>query len=518
MSYTVADGDKVIPRGAFARNYDISEIDLPDSVEIIGDQAFWASSVKRISLPANLREIGDSAFRGSDLEEIDLPPDVKVIRRGAFMECTSLKRAFLPEGLEEIGHNAFQYSYELQEVNIPSTVKVFGKMIFDECKALKKLTCSDNFVIGTDTFGKEFPNGLIRDIEALEKNMTATAYQQYVLNERVWSKLSSETQVSFFIRRNTKGCLYGYSRCIKAEDAERFGESLLKAVTGKDSTKDHDRALFNFISLFYDLADKDTIKRMIAFLKSRESAVKLVAELEQSERIMNAVNGDSLNGDVEECPSDTHETFCYEDADLLNDSFYESFDDPDVSEPVKTGLKKTIVTCGKQKFTVKFQSDKAQNEQLNAFLSSQRYDPCLILKNSLYDELSETVQYYNLEQPQERLFIRVKDGTDPVTADVLKKRLKLYAGTVSRLKDDDVLGKIIAEMPRKKNGALFLKRTVALVPVMIVDEELGSWVLCAKAVKDYEAEISLKYYSFGRIEDYREFLKTEDRIYCSVFS
>ena len=30
MSYIVADGDKVIPRGAFARNYDISEIYVPD--------------------------------------------------------------------------------------------------------------------------------------------------------------------------------------------------------------------------------------------------------------------------------------------------------------------------------------------------------------------------------------------------------------------------------------------------------------------------------------------------------
>ena len=89
------------------------------------------------------------------MEEVDIPEGVRVIRRGAFMECTLLKRAFLPEGLEEIGHNAFQYCYELEEVNIPGTVKVFGKMIFDECKALKKLTCSDNFVIDTDTFGKE---------------------------------------------------------------------------------------------------------------------------------------------------------------------------------------------------------------------------------------------------------------------------------------------------------------------------------------------------------------------------
>ena len=43
---------------------------------------------------------------------------------------------------------------------------------------------------------------------------------------------------------------------------------------------------------------------------------------------------------------------------------------------------------------------------------------------------------------------------------------------------------------------------------MIINSLFGLLVLCAKAVKDTEIEISLKYYSFRRMEEFREFLKS----------
>jgi len=121
------EGIKTIENSAFANNYSVEYVKLPDSVEFIRPQAFWCSSIKNIDLSSNLIEIGDSAFRGSKLEKINLPPSVKYIRRGAFMECINLKSASLPEGLEEIGHNAFQWCYELKEINIPKSVKFLGK-------------------------------------------------------------------------------------------------------------------------------------------------------------------------------------------------------------------------------------------------------------------------------------------------------------------------------------------------------------------------------------------------------
>lgn len=71
-----------------------------------------------------------------------------------------------------------------------------------------------------------------------------------------------------------------------------------------------------------------------------------------------------------------------------------------------------------------------------------------------------------------------------------------------------MLRAMIEMMPKKKNGTLFVKRTSVIAPIMLADSFLGFYVLCAKAIKDTEAEINLKYYSFRRMEEVHDFLKT----------
>ena len=48
MDYAIEDNVKVINNCSFANNYEIRHITLPDSVVIIGAQAFWCSTLKRI--------------------------------------------------------------------------------------------------------------------------------------------------------------------------------------------------------------------------------------------------------------------------------------------------------------------------------------------------------------------------------------------------------------------------------------------------------------------------------------
>ena len=144
------------------------------------------------------------------------------------------------------------------------------------------------------------------------------------------------------------------------------------------------------------------------------------------------------------------------------------------------------------------------------------YDPIYVINNNLYDERSEMVQYYNREQPEERKYILVKEDADHISSDVLTKRMMFFSKTVDNLQSEDVLKTILEMLPKKKNGTLFLKRSVVIAPVMITNKSLDFYVLCAKAVKDAEVEIGLKYYSFGRIEDVLELLKTVDEIFESI--
>ena len=503
---TIKNGGYMIEDSAFANNNYIDHISLPKNVEMIGNRAFWCSNIKTLVFPANLLEIGDSAFRGSSIESIELPSGVKRIQRGAFLNCLELKKVFLPEGLEEIGHNAFQWCYKLEEINIPSTVHKFGKVILEDCKALTKLTCFDNFVIETDTFGKTFPMGLIGSLETLEKNMTTAAYQKYVLADKVWSKLTPETQAAFFIKRNTKGSLFGYSKCIKAEDADRLGESLLKK-TRDEKPNDLNRALYNYIYLFHDFPGNEVVIRVFDTLKNRKNTKKFISELEQMNVFISVSGEESVSPPPKTIDCLASEDLCYESMDTLADSYCADMDDFDIQSPIRTKLKKTIVTLDDLSFIVKFQSSQTMNRELPK-TSAYRYDPFHIINKKLYEERSEIVEY----QTEERQYITVKTEAECIAPEILIKRLKFFAKTVDCLQKEDVLKAIIEMMPKKKNGTLFLKRIKKIAPVMIADSELGFEVLCAKAVKDTEVEISLKYYVFGQMEEVLELLKTANEV------
>lgn len=73
----------------------ITSIDIPASVEAIGDEAFWACrQLGKIDLPSKLKQIGQQAFRACPFEEIVIPDEVESVGYRAFYECTNLKRVY----------------------------------------------------------------------------------------------------------------------------------------------------------------------------------------------------------------------------------------------------------------------------------------------------------------------------------------------------------------------------------------------------------------------------------------
>ena len=74
-------------------------------------------------------EILSEAFRGQEnLLSVEIPSSVKIIGDSAFWSCESLSSIILNEGLEEIGDSAF-YGCVTQNITIPSTVKAMGSNI-----------------------------------------------------------------------------------------------------------------------------------------------------------------------------------------------------------------------------------------------------------------------------------------------------------------------------------------------------------------------------------------------------
>lgn len=119
------------------------EIDLPASVEVIGEGAFYTCLILRAVRFANgskLKTIGVAAFSGTVLTKIDIPATVEVIESDAFAYADLSTVNFAKDSkLTSIGKSAFE-SNSIIELAIPASVKTIGQYAFYNCTLLKTLT------------------------------------------------------------------------------------------------------------------------------------------------------------------------------------------------------------------------------------------------------------------------------------------------------------------------------------------------------------------------------------------
>ena len=108
--FVVKSGITSIAEKAFMNCKEITEIDLPESVEYIENFAFQdCENLEKIHMPKSLLRLGAGAFAGcKSLKSIIVPEGVPEIHRGTFYGCESLLEVRLPETIVSIGHDAFQ--------------------------------------------------------------------------------------------------------------------------------------------------------------------------------------------------------------------------------------------------------------------------------------------------------------------------------------------------------------------------------------------------------------------------
>jgi hypothetical protein len=87
---TFESGFTAIPDRAFAYCYSIQEVCLPDSVESIGDHAFWSCGIKKLVLPEKCVNIAQHAFSSNNGLEITLKAVDINFGKNAFQLCKNL--------------------------------------------------------------------------------------------------------------------------------------------------------------------------------------------------------------------------------------------------------------------------------------------------------------------------------------------------------------------------------------------------------------------------------------------
>jgi hypothetical protein len=160
--YIYSDSDNFKIAHLFLFSKSLKEVEIPNSVEEIGEKAFKnCISLKEIKLPSNLKILQEEVFSGcSALKKIELPDDVEEIEKGAFRDCSNLKEIKLPENLKEIGEEAFE-STALKQVEIPSA-EVIGECAFCHCRNLKEIKLPENL---KEIGEKAFSNTKLEQIE-----------------------------------------------------------------------------------------------------------------------------------------------------------------------------------------------------------------------------------------------------------------------------------------------------------------------------------------------------------------
>lgn len=130
----------------------------------IGDEAFFScKKVTSITLPSTIKSFGKRSFGKCVITTLEIPDSVEVIGEQCFYQCLELKRIVIPNSVETIGNGAFSTCNNLETVTIPNSVTSIGTRVFEFCDSLSEVELGEN--ITTITKGMFQSCGLLEQVK-----------------------------------------------------------------------------------------------------------------------------------------------------------------------------------------------------------------------------------------------------------------------------------------------------------------------------------------------------------------
>lgn len=125
----------------------MQKVELAEGIKFIDHQAFgYSNRLQSINFPSTLTSIGYDAFRETDLSEVNIPGSVENIGSSAFYRNKNLKKLSFGEGLVNIEGNAFSECVSIDSIVCPSTLRTIGESAFSGCKNLKQISLNEGLV------------------------------------------------------------------------------------------------------------------------------------------------------------------------------------------------------------------------------------------------------------------------------------------------------------------------------------------------------------------------------------
>ena len=135
-------GTKTIAEQAFSGFYDsdteLTKITFPETLERIGDCAFWGCALEEVEIPDSVTYLGDDAFWCNlYLKKVKLSNNLNCVN--AFGSCVSLKEIVITDSVTEIGFGGFAFCENLTSIVIPKAVTTIEVRAFCDCNLLKDI-------------------------------------------------------------------------------------------------------------------------------------------------------------------------------------------------------------------------------------------------------------------------------------------------------------------------------------------------------------------------------------------
>ena len=150
---------------------DISHLIVPDSISCLGFAAFRGCDIGELRLPCNLKRIEGRCFEHARIEKLKLPDSVEYIGELAFYEYENPKGINLPESLKEVGTSAFYLrKCHINAHKIPENIEKIGDQAFNDAVFGKNIHLHKNIKeIGRKPFGDVKCITLYDNLEKLEQ-------------------------------------------------------------------------------------------------------------------------------------------------------------------------------------------------------------------------------------------------------------------------------------------------------------------------------------------------------------
>ncbi len=147
-AYSVPDSVKVICDDSFRHSESLTEISLPEGLEKIGDEAFYASGIETVNIPASVSSTGKDAFGwcfslesifvddgnssySSDEHGVLFSKDKSELIK--FPHNSKETAYIIPDGVVSLADNSFENCHRLNSVKIPASVITIGNGVFFNC-------------------------------------------------------------------------------------------------------------------------------------------------------------------------------------------------------------------------------------------------------------------------------------------------------------------------------------------------------------------------------------------------